>query len=585
MTEVLPFRPMSATSEVPAAFRHAAGDRGALRLIREAISDIRSRRRLVRYLVQADIRKRGADTLLGNIWWVLDPLLQMAVYVVFVTIIAPRPIPDYPLFIFAAILPWKWFTATITDSTSSIVGKEQLIKQIQFPKIVLPTAATVAGVVSFAFGLVALGLLMLFYSDRITPYLLLIPVIAAVQFVFTLACAYLVAAGNVFFRDLGNVETHLMRLWWFLSPGLYSLALLDELNIFKEHPIAADARRTQPVRDPVRGLSEGHLRVGDTAAATRPSRFRVAVRAAHRERHPPGPHDDRLQAARAQLREGHLMAVEQAPPRMDTRADLAIDAKDVGVVYDLRFTRKTTIRGSIGQMLGRGGSDKFWALRHVDLHVQRGESLAVIGPNGAGKSTLLQVLAGIIHPSEGVVDVYGHVSGLLTLGAGFDKDLTGRDNILLGGAFLGLDDAVTRQLLPSIIQYAELGDFIDAPLKTYSSGMRARLGFAIATSVDPDILLLDEVLATGDANFRAKSKARVIEIVSAAKAVVLVTHDMNWVTEYCNRAILIERGELVMEGEPAAVVELHQVHTEEARARTAEAAAAAGIDPRIVRVR
>ena len=142
---------------------------------------------------------------------------------------------------------------------------------------------------------------------------------------------------------------------------------------------------------------------------------------------------------------------------------------------------------------------------------------------------------------------------------------------------------MTRELLPSIIEYAELGDFIDAPLRTYSSGMRARLGFAIATSVDPDILLLDEVLATGDANFRAKSKARVIEIVGAAKAVVLVTHDMNWVTEYCNRAILIERGEMIMEGEPADVVELHQVHTEEARARTAEAAQKAGMDPRIVR--
>jgi ABC-type polysaccharide/polyol phosphate transport system ATPase subunit len=279
------------------------------------------------------------------------------------------------------------------------------------------------------------------------------------------------------------------------------------------------------------------------------------------------------------------MPHETTPPRMDARADFAINASDVGVRYDLRFTRKTTFRNSIGQMLGRGQGDKFWALRHVDLHVQRGESLAVIGPNGAGKSTLLQVLAGIIHPSEGAVDVYGHVSGLLTLGAGFDKELTGRDNILLGGAFLGLDDAVTRELLPSIIEYAELGAFIDAPLKTYSSGMRARLGFAIATSVDPDILLLDEVLATGDANFRAKSKARVIDIVSAAKAVVLVTHDMNWVTEYCNRAILIERGELVMEGEPAAVVELHQVHTEEARARTLAEAEAAGIDPRIVRVR
>jgi ABC-type polysaccharide/polyol phosphate export permease len=228
---------MSATSEVPAAFRHAAGDRGPVRLVGEAITDIRSRQRLVRYLVQADIRKRGADTVLGNVWWVLDPLLQMVVYLVFVTIIVQKPQPDYPLFIFSAILPWKWFTATITDSTASIIGKDQLIKQIQFPKIVLPTAATVAGVVSFGFGLIALFLLMLFYRDRVSWYLVFIPVIAAVQFVFTLACAYLVAAGNVFFRDLGNVEGHLMRLWWFLSPGLYSLAALDQLSIFREHPV------------------------------------------------------------------------------------------------------------------------------------------------------------------------------------------------------------------------------------------------------------------------------------------------------------------------------------------------------------
>jgi len=279
------------------------------------------------------------------------------------------------------------------------------------------------------------------------------------------------------------------------------------------------------------------------------------------------------------------MSILRRPPRIEAKADYAIATADLGVRYDLRFTKKTTIRSSLAQMVGRGESKQFWALRHVHLRVQRGESLAVIGPNGAGKSTLLQVLAGIIRPSEGAVDVNGHVSGLLSLGVGFDKELTGRENILLGGAFLGLDDAVTRELLPSIIEYAELGDFIDAPIRTYSAGMRARLGFAIATSVDPDILLLDEVLATGDANFRAKSKARVIEIVGAAKAVVLVTHDMSWVTEYCNRAILIERGLVVMEGEPADVVEMHRVHTEEARARATEAAYAAGVDPRIVQVR
>ena len=233
---MIPFRAMSATSEVPAAFRNAAGDRGAIRLIKDGLNDVRSRRRLVRYLVQADVRKRGADTLLGNIWWVLDPLLQMVVYVVFLSIVVRNGPPDYPLFIFSAILPWKWFTASITDATSSIVSQDQLIKQIQFPKIVLPVAATSAGVVSFGFGVIALVMLMFLYSSHFSVYLLLIPLIAVVQFVFTLACSLMVAAGNVFFRDLGNVSGHVLRLWWFLSPGLYSLAALDQLKVFQNNP-------------------------------------------------------------------------------------------------------------------------------------------------------------------------------------------------------------------------------------------------------------------------------------------------------------------------------------------------------------
>ena len=268
--EVLPFRPMSATSEVPAAFRHAAGDRGALRLIREAISDIRSRRRLVRYLVQADIRKRGTDTLLGNIWWVLDPLLQMVVYVVFVTIIVPRPTPDYPLFIFAAILPWKWFTSTIDRLDLVDRGQGPADQADPVPEDRAADRgdgrrrSSASPSVSSA-----LGLLMLLYPHRISPYLLLIPVIAAVQFVFTLACAYLVAAGNVFFRDLGNVETHLLRLWWFLSPGLYSLAVLDELHIFKEHPTL----RTIAAANPFAILFEAYRMViyGSATPRSRPA--------------------------------------------------------------------------------------------------------------------------------------------------------------------------------------------------------------------------------------------------------------------------------------------------------------------------
>ncbi len=264
---------------------------------------------------------------------------------------------------------------------------------------------------------------------------------------------------------------------------------------------------------------------------------------------------------------------------------VAIDVRGLGVRYNLRFTRKTTLRQSFYRLANRESGDRhFWALRDVSFRLTRGESLAVIGPNGAGKSTLLQTLAGIITPSEGAIDVNGHVSTLLTLGAGFDQDLTGRENILLAGAFLGIPHREMRDRLEGIIAFADIGQFIDASIKTYSQGMRARLGFAIATSVDPDILLIDEVLATGDQAFREKSKARVLELAKAAKAIVLVTHDMNWVTEFCNRAMLIERGHVVAEGNPASIVALHQEHSLRARETTLAAAgpAAAAGPPKII---
>ena len=243
-----------------------------------------------------------------------------------------------------------------------------------------------------------------------------------------------------------------------------------------------------------------------------------------------------------------------------------IDVRNLGVKYSLRFTKKTTLRQSLANLVRRDDRPtEFWALREVSFGLTHGESLAVIGPNGAGKSTLLQVLAGIITPSEGAIDVRGQVSSLLTLGAGFDQDLTGRDNIWLAGAFMGIPHREMARRIEGIIDFADIGPFIDASIKTYSSGMRARLGFSIATSVDPDILLLDEVLATGDEVFRAKSKARVLDLVRSAKAIVLVTHDMHWVTEFCNRAMLIEHGHVIAEGKPEEIVRLHETRSEEAR--------------------
>ncbi|HET7182542.1 MAG TPA: ABC transporter permease [Candidatus Limnocylindrales bacterium] len=221
--------------EAAASIRHSSGPVPMFTLLRQGVADILSRRRLVRYLVQAEMKKRGSDTILGNLWWILDPILQMVVYVVFITIIARRPTPDYPLFIFAAIVPWKWYSSVLSDAATTVARQDKLIRQIAFPKLVLPTATTVAGVVGFAWGILPLLALLLLHSHRFTLLIVWVPVIAAVQFVFTLASAVLISAANVFFRDLGNAVGHVLRLWWFLSPGLYSLQQLEDIKYIQDH--------------------------------------------------------------------------------------------------------------------------------------------------------------------------------------------------------------------------------------------------------------------------------------------------------------------------------------------------------------
>ncbi len=240
--------------------------------------------------------------------------------------------------------------------------------------------------------------------------------------------------------------------------------------------------------------------------------------------------------------------------------ELALDVRNLGILYNLNFTKRTTLKGSLATMLRRRreASTHFWALRHLSFSVEHGESLGVIGPNGAGKSTLLLALAGILAPSEGEVDVRGKVSTLLTLGAGFEAELTGRDNIDLLGAFLGFSRRDMGELTPSIVDFADLGAFIDAPVKTYSLGMKARLGFSIATAVQPDILLLDEVLGTGDQVFRAKSQQRIRELMTKARAIILVTHDLTYVTEFCNKGMLLEQGQLIFQGDPDETVEVYR---------------------------
>jgi lipopolysaccharide transport system permease protein len=224
------------TSSSPGARRGIASDaatlvdapsRGPITLLRQGISDLTSRFHLIRYLVSAELKRTHADTAAGTLWWILDPILQMAVYWVLVAVIFARATPDILLFLFVGILPWKWFATTLAETSTCVTSRQGLIRQLQFPKLVLPAAATVAGTVSFVFGFVALALIYLLYPHRLTYWVLALPLIAAVQFVFTLALGILLAALNTFFRDVQNVLRHATRLWMYLSPVLYSLDQLE----------------------------------------------------------------------------------------------------------------------------------------------------------------------------------------------------------------------------------------------------------------------------------------------------------------------------------------------------------------------
>ena len=197
----------------------------------------------------------------------------------------------------------------------------------------------------------------------------------------------------------------------------------------------------------------------------------------------------------------------------------------------------------------------FLALEKVSFSVKKGERVAVMGRNGAGKSTLMKVIAGVLKPTEGSVQRYGNVVPLLELGAGFDMQYSGAENIMLYGAMLGYSKEFTQAKYDEIVKFADLGDFINVPVKNYSSGMRARLGFAIATVVEPDILILDEVLSVGDAAFKKKSEKKIMSMFDKGTTVIFVSHNEAQVKSLCNRGILLDKGKIVLEGSSAETVE------------------------------
>lgn len=230
--------------------------------------------------------------------------------------------------------------------------------------------------------------------------------------------------------------------------------------------------------------------------------------------------------------------------------ETVIKAENVSLWYNISKDRPNSLKETVVSLLKgkRYKPEKFYALSDVSFEVKKGEVIGLVGRNGAGKSTMLKIIAGILTPSTGKVETRGNIVPMLELGSGFDSNLTGRENIFLNGAILGYSKNFLKERFDKIVEFSELGQFIDLPLRSYSSGMLARLAFSIATEVSPDILIVDEVLSVGDGNFQNKSYARMTELMKGGATVLFVSHSIGQVRRICEKALWLEKGKAVAFG-------------------------------------
>lgn len=243
--------------------------------------------------------------------------------------------------------------------------------------------------------------------------------------------------------------------------------------------------------------------------------------------------------------------------------DTVISAENLGIKYNLSEQKVDDFKDYIIKAVkGELNYNEFWALKNVSFTVEAGDHVGILGLNGAGKSTLLKAIAGVLKPTEGKVATKGRIVPLLELGAGFDRQYTGAENIYLYGAVLGYSRKFINEKFDEIVEFSELEDFINVPVKNYSSGMKSRLGFAIATTMQADILILDEVLAVGDAKFRKKCEAKLKEMFADGTTVLFVSHNLSQVKKLCDKALLLEHGRVAAYGATERIARIYQKRME-----------------------
>ena len=492
---------------------------------------------------------------------------------------------------FCGILPWNWFATSLTDAAGSLIAGGNLIKKVLFPAEVLPLVSVLANMMHFFLGLPILLVFLIVsrhYPDALD--LVWFPIAVIVQLVFTSALALILAALTVHFRDIRDLLANILTLWFFATPIIYP--------VFQTERAAVQvAVRPESVHAPGRVVSGDSLLQRADRALEVAAGPRRRVRAFCSSRATgcstgcairlPRPYETRRQRTRGHG--GEVLTGSCPRVLRGGRVDRErIELVNVSKIYR-RYSGKqfATLKSALLQrslVRDLRPSETFPALTDVSFSVPKGSTFAVIGRNGSGKSTALKLVAGITKPTTGSVRVDGRISALIELGAGFHPEISGRENVFINGIMLGLTKRQIQDRFDDIVDFAELREFIDAPVKTYSSGMYMRLGFAVAIHVDPDVLLVDEVLAVGDEGFTHKCLDKFAEFRRRGKTVLLVTHSLGLVENLCDDAVWLDGGRVQGHGDPKRVVGAYLTAVEQGEqqlmaattARAVEEADAAG---------
>ena len=501
--------------------------------------EIYRNRKLVFSLAKNDFKTKYAGSYFGTVWAFIQPIVTICVYW-FVFGLALRSGSDkgvpFVLWLIAGLIPWFFIQEGLTGGTSALLEYNYLVKKVVFNIRILPVVKVFSAVFVHCFFVVIILVIYTFMGYPPSLYALQLIYYSFCIFALILAVTYMTSAAVVFFRDLSQIINIMLQV------GVWVTPIMWDFNDLHLNAMLRNLLKLNPVFYIVQGYRDSLInKVGIWEHPVLTLYFWVFTIVVFI-----------LGTKLFKKLQVHFADVLYKETKM---SEFAIQVKNLNKMYKLYNKPSDRLKEALGFKVP---VREHYALHDVSFDVKRGETVGIIGTNGSGKSTILKIITGVLNPTGGEVVVDGRISALLELGAGFNMEYTGIENVYLNGTMMGFSREEIDARLQDILDFADIGDFVHQPVKAYSSGMFVRLAFAVAINIDPEILIVDEALSVGDVFFQAKCYRKFEEFKKMGRTILFVSHDLSSISRYCDRVILLNKGVKLQEGSPKQMVDMYK---------------------------